>query len=71
MTTIKAGRSFIKFLLFFNRFRKKIKDEISATRAAEMEKLKLMAKDVQENMKRIEKVKNFKNFKVLEKHMQK
>jgi hypothetical protein len=47
----------------------KIKDDISATRAAEMEKLKLMAKDVQENMKRIEKVKNFKNFKVLEKHM--
>lgn len=34
-----------------------------------MEKLKLMAKDVSENMKRIEKVKNFKNFKVLEKHM--
>lgn len=50
---------------------KKIKDDISATKAADLEKLKLMAKDVQENMKRIEKVKNFKNFKVLEKEMQK
>ena len=34
-----------------------------------MERLKLMAKDVQENMMRIEKVKNFKNFKVLEKQI--